>query len=213
MLRPFSVELEDVESVDLLLLLEFVTLEKDVLVEELDEREVSVLEVVSQLLRLLLLLELVELTSLVEDDDCGDTELVVFSRKVELESVELVVLMLNVESVLEVDSELLDIDESVSSPTVELLQLVEDRLVSDCSDGEISLGVELLFSTNVEVEDVLLELEFVDLDEKEEDENVIEEVLPSFCEELESVDLLLFDCVELEEVVKSPRMSDEFDPT
>lgn len=160
-LRPFFVELEEVESVDALLLLEFVTLERDVLVDELEDCDVSVLEVVSQLLRLLLLLELVEFMSLVEDDDCGDTELVVRSKKVELESVELVVLMWKVESVLEVDSELLDIEESVSRPIVELLQLVDDWLVADCSDGEISLGVELLFSTKVEVDDVLLELELL----------------------------------------------------
>lgn len=41
----------------------------------------------------------------------------------------------------------------------------------------------------------------------------MEEVLPSIFDELDLVDLLLLDCVELEDVLKSPRMSDELDPT
>lgn len=45
------------------------------------------------------------------------------------------------------------------------------------------------------------------------DEKVTDEVLRPNCEEVESVDLLLREGVEDDEVVKSPSGSEELDPT
>jgi hypothetical protein len=212
-LYSFFVELESVDLVLSVLLLESVELELELVEIELELREVSVTEVVPQLLRLDLDLELELYVRIVDEDDCGENELVVFSKKVELESVELVVLLCNVESVLDVDSELLEADDPVSIYSVVLLPLVEDKLDTDCCDGEMSLGVELLFSWNVDVDEVLLELELVDLVDLVLDENVREEVLRPFSDELESVDLELREGVENEDDVKSPIGSDELDPT